>query len=70
MQPRSGPSPEPPAAERADRAVTGLLPHVDPDSLFELLWPYAARCYVDIGHKIIFGAQVERALRRIGWGHA
>ena len=57
-------------AERADRAITGLLPHIDHDSLFELLWPYAARCYVDIGHKIIFCAQVERALRRIGWHHA
>ncbi len=57
-------------AERADRAITGLLPHLGGDALFELLWPYAARCYVDIGHKIIFCAQVERALRRIGWRHA
>ncbi len=57
-------------AERADRAITGLLPHLDHRETFELLWPYAARCYVDIGHKIIFCAQVERALRRIGWRHA
>ncbi len=56
--------------ERADRAITGLLPHLDHGALFELLWPYAARCYVDIGHKIIFCAQVERALRRLGWHHA
>lgn len=57
-------------AERADRAIVGLLPHLDRGSLFEVLWPYAARCYVDIGHKIIFCAQVERALGRLGWRHA
>ncbi len=53
-------------AERADRAVVGLLPFLDRDTLFELLWPYAARSYTDIGHKIIFCAQVERVLRRLG----
>ncbi len=54
-------------AEAADRALAGLLPFHDRESFFELLWPYAARCYVDIGHKIIFCAQVERAIQRLGW---
>lgn len=53
-------------AERADRAVVGLLPLLDRGALFELLWPYAARSYTDVGHKIIFCAQVERVLRRLG----
>lgn len=53
-------------AERADRALVGLLPHTDLDSLFEILWPYGARCFVDIGHKVIFCAQVERVIRRLG----
>ena len=57
-------------AERADRALVGLLPYHDRASLFELLWPFAARCFVDIGHKIIFCAQVERVLQRLGWHHA
>lgn len=57
-------------AERADRAVVGLLSLVDPTHIFELLWPVAARSYTDIGHKIIFCTQVERALRRIGSEHA
>ncbi len=56
--------------ERADRAVTGLVAWNDHDSLFELLWPFAARCYVSIGHKMIYAAQVERVLSRIGWRHA
>ncbi len=57
-------------AERADRAIVGLLPFHDRQSLFEILWPFAARCFVDIGHKIIFCAQVERVLQRLGWQHA
>jgi hypothetical protein len=46
------------------------LPYHHHDSLFELLWPLGARCYVDIGHKIIFCTQVERALQRLGWRYA
>lgn len=57
-------------AERADRALVGLLPHADLDSLFEVLWPYGARCFVDIGHKVIFCAQVERVIRRLGGSFA
>lgn len=56
--------------ERADRAITGLIPFHDHASIFEILWPYGARSFVDIGHKIIYTTQVERALRRIGWQHA
>jgi hypothetical protein len=37
---------------------------------FEVVWPLAARCYAFIGHKMIYAAQVERVLRRIGWHHA
>jgi hypothetical protein len=57
-------------AERADRAVTGVLRFHQLDTLFELLWPFAARCYVDAGHKIIFCAQLARVLRRLDWRYA
>jgi len=56
--------------ERADRALTGLLPFHGRESLFELLWPAGARCFAAIGHKIIYVAQVERTLARIGWRYA
>ncbi|MCI0490915.1 MAG: hypothetical protein L0229_30350 [Blastocatellia bacterium] len=56
--------------ERADRAITGLIAHHRHESLFEILWPLAARSYVSIGHKIIYAAHVERTLRRIGWRYA
>jgi hypothetical protein len=52
-------------AERADRAVVALRPHVDQDALFETLWPFAARCRAFIGHKIIYAAQLDRALARL-----
>jgi hypothetical protein len=57
-------------AERAERALLALVPHVDSDTFFELLRPIAARCYAFIGHKAIYAVQVERVLRRIGWRHA
>ena len=57
-------------AERADRAIVDLLPHHDRASLYEILWPLAARCYAFIGHKMIHAAQMERVLGRIGWRHA
>ena len=57
-------------APRADRALVGLLPHLDHDGMFELLWPLAARSFVNIGHKIIYAAQIDRVLGRIGWEHA
>ena len=53
--------------ERADRALVGLLPDHDLDSLFEILWPLAARSYVNIGHKMIYAAQTRRVLERLGW---
>lgn len=56
--------------ERADRAIVALLPFHDRESLFELLWPLAARSFVNIGHKIIYAAQLERTLRRIDWKYA
>jgi hypothetical protein len=57
-------------APRADAAVTALLPHSDRAALFEVLWPFLARCYAFIGHKIIYAMQVERVLGRIGWAYA
>jgi hypothetical protein len=52
--------------ERADRALVGLLPSHDLHSLFEILWPLAARSYVNIGHKMIYAAQTGRVLERLG----
>jgi hypothetical protein len=54
----------------ADRAIVGLLPFHDRRSLFEILWPYSARCMAYIGHKIVYGAMCESVLRRIDWRHA
>ena len=56
--------------ERADRAIVALLPYHGRHSLFEILWPLAARSFVNIGHKIIYAAQIERTLRRLEWKHA
>ena len=56
--------------ERADRAVVGLLPFHDRESLYEILWPYTARCMAYLGHKIVYGAMTEAVLRRIEWSHA
>lgn len=56
--------------ERADRAIVALLPFHDRESIFDLLWPLAARSFVNIGHKIIYAAQIERTLRRIDWKYA
>jgi len=56
--------------ERADRAIVALLPFHTRESLFELIWPLAARSFVNIGHKMIYAAQIERTLRRIDWKYA
>jgi len=56
--------------ERADRAIVALLPFHTRESLFELLWPLAARSFVNIGHKMIYAAQIERTLGRIDWKYA
>ena len=55
--------------ERADRAIVGLLPFHDRPSLFELLWPLAARSFVNIGHKMIHVSQVYRALEMLDGAH-
>ncbi len=55
---------------RVDRAIVGLLPYHDRDSLYEILWPYAARCMAYLGHKVVYGAMTEAVLRRIEWRHA
>ena len=52
---------------RVDTAVTALFPHLSLDDFFEVLWPYGARCFADIGHKAIYTAQAYRALRQVGW---
>ncbi|ANM30935.1 hypothetical protein ABI59_17160 [Acidobacteria bacterium Mor1] len=56
--------------ERAERGLIGLIPFHDRASLFELLWPYGARCYGDFGHKVLYCVHAERTLARIGWRHA
>ena len=56
--------------ERADRAIVALLPFHTRESLFELLWPLAARSFVNIGHKMIYAAQIERTLQRVDWKYA
>lgn len=56
--------------ERADRALVGLIPSQTLESMFEILWPLAARSYVNIGHKMIYAVQTRRVLERLGWGSA
>jgi hypothetical protein len=57
-------------APRAERAVPAFVATHGHADAFEVLWPLAARCYAFIGHKIIYAAQVERVLARIGWRFA
>lgn len=57
-------------APRADRAIVAAMPAFDREALFEILWPYCGRCIAYIGHKIVYGAHVERVLRRIDWREA
>ncbi len=56
--------------KEADRAMIGLFHYLDRDAIFELLWPYAARDFGDIGHKAIFTAQAHYALGYIPWQSA
>ncbi len=55
---------------RADRAIVGLLPFHSRESLYEILWPYTARCMAYLGHKVVYGAMTEAVLRRIEWQYA
>ena len=52
---------------KADRAVAALFPYLSLDQFFEILWPFAARCFDNIGHKIIYTAQAYRALGHLDW---
>lgn len=56
--------------EAADAAVAGLYRAVGAAEVMELLWPYGARDWRNIGHKIIFTAHSFRTLETIGWQHA
>lgn len=51
---------------RADRALVGCFETMGYEATCELLWPYAARSFRDVGHRIIFAAQVDRTIRRMG----
>ena len=53
----------------ADEMVTALAGQAGQREVFEALWPWAARDFRVIGHKAIFAAQLDRALRRLGWSH-
>jgi len=57
-------------AERAEWSAVIFAKLAGADEFFELVYPYAARCYAFIGHKIIYAVQVESMLRHIGWQHA
>jgi hypothetical protein len=50
--------------------VAGLCRSGGANEVFELFFRYAPRDYRDIGHKIIFAANVRRTLAVIGWQHA
>lgn len=56
--------------EIVDRALVQLLPGTEQDAMFELLWPFAARDFGSIGHKMIYAAGVHRVLGEIGWQYA
>jgi hypothetical protein len=53
-----------------DRALAVLARASGRDALFELLWPFAARDFGSIGHKMIFAAGAHRVLGTFGWEHA
>ena len=55
--------------ERADRAITGLVEHHAHDALLDRVWPWACRNFINLGHSVIYAAQLERCLRRIGAKH-
>src|SRR5262249_8766878 len=49
----------------ADRAATALARCAGLDEAFEVLWPYGARDFTNIGHNPIFVAQAHRTLQQI-----
>ena len=54
----------------ADVAISGLCRTAGATEVMELLWPYALRDWMNIGHKAIFAAHSWRTLELIGWEHA
>ncbi len=56
--------------DKVDRAIVQLLPHRDRESIYNLLWPWTARCMASLGHKIVYGAMTEAVLRRLDWRYA
>jgi hypothetical protein len=54
----------------ADAAVTALARSEGAMGVWEMLWPYGARDFRDIGHKAIYTANAWRTLQAIGWRHA
>ncbi len=56
--------------EGADRAVTALARSEGAAGVWEVLWPYGARDFRDIGHKAIYTANAWRTMQTIGWRHA
>ncbi len=54
----------------ADAAAAGLARSASPQEIFEILCPYGARDFRDIGHKAIYVANAWRTLEHIGWQHA
>ena len=55
--------------EAALAAVPALWRTHALDEAFEVLWPFGARDFGNIGHKPIFLAQSQRTLLQIGWRH-
>ncbi len=55
---------------RAERAIAVLARTRSLPAIFEILWPYAARDYRNIGHKPIYAANALRTLQTIGEEHA
>lgn len=51
----------------ADRAATALHGELSLREFFEELWPWAARDFRIIGHKMIFATQSFRAIEDLGW---
>lgn len=51
----------------ADRAVTALHGELSLRAFFEEVWPWAARDFRVIGHKMIFATQTFRAIEDLGW---
>jgi hypothetical protein len=56
--------------EAADEAVVALARSEGAMGVWEMLWPYGARDFRDIGHKAIYTANAWRTMQTIGWRHA